>query len=132
MKSNVTPFDPDDTAAFYDDGHRLVTPCGMPTQGGAFARYQVFIKALDRRTRRQELLGDIQFQPAAIPDVGVMGWTNECLLAVVIHRLQAFQAGDFPCDHNNTALGHVEMALNHLENRTADREARQVEGKQEA
>jgi hypothetical protein len=56
------------------------------------------------------------------------GITNESLLAVVIDRLQQFQAGPFKCRENALALTHLEEALHWLHHRTRDRISRGVEG----
>ncbi len=74
----------------------------------------------------------IQFQKGPVQETGVNGVRNEDLLAIVIHRLQAFQKGPFPCRDNAIALTKCEEALLWLEHRTADRVARGVEGKHEA
>ena len=44
--------------------------------------------------------------------------TMEALLAVCADRLEAFQAGPFPCDHNHLALVHIKQALAALHGRT--------------
>ena len=63
---------------------------------------------------------------------GPNGYTMEALLAIVADRLGDFQAGPFPCDDNQVALGHVQGALAALHARTLDRATRSVEGKLEA
>jgi hypothetical protein len=75
------------------------------------------------------VLGQVNFQNGPILETGVNGVTNEDLLAIVIHRLQGFQSGDFKCRENAIALTKCEEALLWLEKRTADREKRGVEGK---
>lgn len=70
----------------------------------------------------------ILFQNGAIPEVGVNGVTQEALLAIVIDRLQAFQAGPFSCRENAVALTHCEDALMWLQRRTRARIKRGVEG----
>lgn len=108
----------------YTDGHRVVrrVAAKQPTAGGAHAFY--------------ECEGDephaLNFQHDTIPVVGVVGWTNEAVMAVVIDRLKGFQAGAFACRENAIALTHLETALMWLEKRTRDRQARGVEGKHEA
>jgi len=54
------------------------------------------------------------------------------VLAAVISRLAFFQDSKFACRENAIALTHIETALLWLEKRTADREARQVEGTHQA
>jgi hypothetical protein len=55
----------------------------------------------------------------------------EDLLQICAHRLECFQAGDFACAENGKALAAVKDALKWLNRRTADRQARSVEGKSE-
>jgi hypothetical protein len=50
------------------------------------------------------------------------------LLAIVIDRLTAFQAGPFANKYNSEALDHAQQALDALRQRTIDRLARGVEG----
>ena len=75
------------------------------------------------------ILGTVSFQNGGIVEAGVNGVMNEDLLAIVIHRLQGFQSGDFKCRENAIALTKIEEALMWLESRTQKREARGVEGK---
>lgn len=56
------------------------------------------------------------------------GTTNEEVLAVLIDRLN-FLNNKFPCRENSIAITHIETALLWLNKRTADRIARNVEGK---
>lgn len=57
------------------------------------------------------------------------GTTNEEVLRVLIHRLQGLDA-KFPCRENSIVITKLEESLMWLEKRTADRLAREVEGKQ--
>lgn len=57
------------------------------------------------------------------------GTTNEEVLAVLIDRMHYLQA-KFPCRENAIAITNLEQALMWLNKRTADRKARNVEGKQ--
>ena len=59
---------------------------------------------------------------------GANGLTHEVLLAVVIDRLRSFQAGQFACPENASALLHCQAALGALGRRSAGRAARGVEG----
>jgi len=52
----------------------------------------------------------------------------EDLLRAVVNRLEFYQSGKFACRDNAVALTHIETALLWLGKRTADREARGVEG----
>ena len=52
----------------------------------------------------------------------------EDVIAAAADRLRYYQASRFACDRNARALVHLEAALAELNSRTADREARKVEG----
>ena len=79
-----------------------------------------------------EKLADFKFQNGGIQEVGVNGVTHEALLAVVIDRLEQFQAGSYPSLHNDQALLFAKLALNALHQRTAERMKRGVEGQVKA
>jgi hypothetical protein len=70
----------------------------------------------------------IHFQNGPIKEAGVNGLTQEVLLAIVLDRLNSFQAGPFACRENAIAKTHVEEALMWLQKRTRDRVIRGVEG----
>ncbi len=112
----------------YSDGYRVVRKRGLPTAGGAHAKFEV----ISTTPQGEVVHGVLEFQPDTIPKVGVIGWTNECLLAVIRERLQAFQDGPFPCAENEAALVLVDATLRVLERRTASRQARGVEGQHTA
>lgn len=100
-----------------------------PGQGGASHEYEVFDPS-------KPLVGDdaqhplcrVVFQNGPIQEVGVNGVQQEDLLAIVIDRLTAFQAGPFANKYNSEALDHAQQALDALRQRTIDRLARGVEG----
>lgn len=71
------------------------------------------------------------FQHGGIPDNGVNGVTNEALLAIVADRLECFEAGPFPSAYNAQAAELVRGALWVLHQRTRDREACGVEGREQ-
>lgn len=73
----------------------------------------------------------ILFQNGPIAEAGVNGITHEVLLAILIDRLQSFQAGQFACRENAIALTKLEEAQLWLQKRTRDRMARGVEGTHE-
>jgi hypothetical protein len=75
-----------------------------------------------------QVLQEIHFQEGALNVEGLNGVMNEDLLLMVIKRLQSFQASEFACRENAVALTKLEEALMWLTKRTADREARGVEG----
>jgi hypothetical protein len=56
------------------------------------------------------------------------GTTNEELIAILIDRI-VFQNSKFPSKYNSHAIGHLDLALTALVDRTADRKKRNVEGK---
>lgn len=105
----------------YSDGDRVVQQRGNRTAGGAYAEYGVVAGQTD-------VAGTIKFQSAPITDVGVSGWTNECLLAIIEDRLTDFQS-NFPCLENHIALEACKAARLALEYRTLLRRKRGVEGK---
>lgn len=90
--------------------------------GNANHRYEVYSRAND------EVLAVINFQNGPIKEKGVNGIQNEDLLEIVIDRLVGFQAGEFACNENGSALYSIRAGLTDLRNRTQDRVARNVEG----
>jgi hypothetical protein len=52
----------------------------------------------------------------------------EAVIQAAIGRLEFYQSTPFRCPENQVALDHLHRALGALEARTADREARNVEG----
>lgn len=70
----------------------------------------------------------IDFQKGPIKEHGVNGVCNEDLIAMVIDRLESFQASEFKCRENAIAITKLEEALLWLRKRTMDRERRMVEG----
>jgi len=76
--------------------------------------------------------GVIVFQHGPIKEVGVNGTTIETVITALINRLEGFQRGPFSNDYNANAIKFLEMAKESLENRTRDRQARSVEGTNQA
>jgi len=74
------------------------------------------------------LYGQIQFQNEPIKENGINGCHQEDLIAIVIDRLQHFQAGELCCRENALALTKLEEAMHWLNHRTAERHWRGVEG----
>lgn len=68
------------------------------------------------------------FQNGPIGEVGVNGITHEVLLAILIDRMRAFQAGPYACDENRCALAHLEQATRFLHARTMRRTQAGTEG----
>lgn len=52
----------------------------------------------------------------------------EALVGAVVDRLEYYQTTRFACDENEAAIALLKNALAALDSRTADREARSVEG----
>jgi hypothetical protein len=73
----------------------------------------------------------IRFQNGPIKEVGTNGLTHEALLAILIDRLAAFQAGPYACEENAEALDCLQNAIVFLKRRTEKRLARGVEGTHE-
>lgn len=74
----------------------------------------------------------LHFQEGPIGEVGVNGITHEALLAILIDRLEGFQAGPFANVYNAAALSHLQAAQHELQSRTRERMAREVEGTNQA
>ncbi len=91
------------------------------TVGGAHTMYAI-------RTKEGQWLAGFPFQDGPIKEAGVNGVMDENLIAIVIDRLKGFQAGPYACIPNAVALTALEGALEALQSRTKDREARGVEG----
>lgn len=96
-----------------------------PGPGNACHEYEISVKGVELP------VGKISFQNGPLAEAGPNGLTNESLLAVVIHRLEGFQSGDFRCRENTLALTKMQEAMHWLQHRTADRLRRNVEGKNE-
>ena len=95
-----------------------------PGSGGAYAGYS--FRYVDSAGDHAEQF--INFQVGTVAYVGVNGITNEAALAVVIDRLECFQAGKFPCAENAEALDLLYAAMRVLHSRTKGRIERGVEG----
>lgn len=113
--------------------HQLtVTVVDAPGAGGANHKYNIGWRGPEEGDPSGTVTRDhrafIDFQNGPIKEFGVNGVTNEVLLAIVIDRLRAFQAGPFKCVENELALQKVEDALWQLQERTKARIARGVEG----
>ena len=96
-----------------------------PGEGGACHEYQVSEKT-DGDTTRQ--FSYVHFQNGPVKENGVNGCFQEDLIAIVIDRLNSFQAGEFACSENEMALNHLRTAMEWLNHRTRDRQDRGVEG----
>lgn len=103
-----------------------------PDESGAAHHYRIEIEARfpagGGDSPEVSTWDEITFQKGPIAVVGVNGIQNEQLLAIVIDRLEGFQAGPFPCEENAIALEYLYDAMSELGARTAGRIARGVEG----
>jgi hypothetical protein len=70
----------------------------------------------------------VLFQNGPIAEVGVNGVTHEALLAILIDRMEGFQAGPYASPDNAEALTCMQQAQMALQRRTLARMARGVEG----
>lgn len=99
-----------------------------PGDGGAYHEYCIS-RADDSDVVPLGEFGFVKFQKGPVKENGINGCFQEDLIAIVIDRLRCFQAGDFACRENALALTKLEECLMWLNKRTADRQARGVEGK---
>lgn len=90
-----------------------------PSNGGA--NHEYVVSASNGRTA-------IKFQTGAVGEVGFNGLQIEDLIAICIDRLEGFQSGAFACRENGEAILHLNHAMVALNERTAARLARGVEG----
>lgn len=97
----------------------------QPGAGGACHDYVIKWTSKTGATQHNSL---ISFQNGPIKEAGVNGVTHEALLAIIIDRLEHFQAGPFKSDMNAAALLNCRHALECLQERTIERIARGVEG----
>ena len=109
--------------------HRFTEVCVIdePGDGGACHEYYISPSNL-HETEIAGGFGFVKFQKGPVKENGVNGCHQEDLIAIVIDRLQCFQAGDFACRENALALTKLEEALHWLNHRTNDRRMRGVEG----
>lgn len=98
-----------------------------PGSGGACHKYEVRTFGRDGG-EPAATVARANFQEGPIQEYGVNGCHQEDLLAIVIDRLRSFQSGEFSCRENAIAITKLEEALMWLNKRTADRQARGVEG----
>lgn len=98
-----------------------------PSEGGACHEYYI-CRSDKRNDTPVSEFGHVQFQKGSIRENDVNGCQNEDLLAIVIDRLQYFQAGAFKCRENALALMKLEECMHWLNHRTTERVKRGVEG----
>lgn len=118
-----------------DDSKVVVLVKDQPGSGGANHHYAVTNIDMHTNPEYSSYFGppeqiNILFQNGPIPQNGHNGVTLEQLLGICGHRLVGFQSGPFACDNNERALQHILQAISILNERTVDRIARGVEGKE--
>lgn len=92
---------------------------GLDTTENSFGKIDPSLEPISTYTL---LFQDGPIYPNDYPN----GITIESLLAVCIDRLECFQSGPLPCQHNQKALESLEVALESLKQRTKDRIERGV------
>ena len=115
------PSDETQRQEIYRDDNIIVAVLDNKGDGGAHHLYETY-----KNKGQYRALTRTRFQKGPVHKVGIIGTTNEAELAKVRHRLECFQAGEFPCDENDEALDHINKAIEALERRTANRKARGV------
>jgi len=99
-----------------------------PGQGGACHVYEVRDSHPAEEFQGSMPFADVRFQNGPVKEFGVNGCHQEDLLAIVIDRLESFQAGPFKCRENALALTKIQEAMHWLNHRTSKRQKRGVEG----
>lgn len=102
----------------------VITVRDEPGPGGACHEYE--IRLPDGSGVR------LAFQNGPIAEAGVNGVTHEALLAILIDRMEGFEAGPYGSAYNRSALWHLLEAQKALLDRTRERMSRNVEGTHEA
>jgi hypothetical protein len=107
-----------------------VTVLDEPGHGGACHQYSIQYEPSETETAQHHnnLICYINFQNGPIKTYGVNGVTEAALLAVLVDRYKAFQAGPFACAENSDVLRYLGEALKWTTQRTRNRIARGVEG----
>lgn len=106
-----------------DNKYTQVYVIDEPGAGGACHHY--IVVAIESGC----ILAHINHQNGPIQENGVNGLHGEDLLTIQRHRLQGFQSGDYKCRANAISLTKLEESTFWLNQRTAEREGRGVEGK---
>jgi hypothetical protein len=101
----------------------LVITCDErdPAAGGASHHYEVNVGG--------KIVAAVDFQHGPRgPDGKLTGCVDAALAAVLVDRLEAFQAGPFAHESNARALAHIRDALDIIRSRGTERKARGVLG----
>jgi hypothetical protein len=104
----------------------LVQVHDEPGHGGACHAYTITIP--NGGAESTDTTVPIYFQNGPIKECGVNGLTHEALLAILIDRMEGFQAGPYASADNQEALDAMRTAQTALQRRTLARMARGVEG----
>lgn len=97
-----------------------------PGSGGANHDYSIAIPSQDPNSTATTI--PIRFQNGPIAEAGVNGVTHEALLAILVDRMEGFQAGPYASPDNQEALEAMRTAQTALQRRTKERLARNAEG----
>jgi len=101
-------------------------------QSGASHHYVLTIGGASEFDTDSRLVGEIQFQQGPRNVAGsIPGVTEAAILAVLIDRLEGFQAGPYACWENAEQLSLLRQALAMTRARADARAARGVLGKNE-
>lgn len=95
-------------------------------KGTAGANHKYIISHYNGERSVQNTL--IDFQDGPIKEVGINGISNECLLAILLDRLEGFQSSAYSCHENQMALEKGQEMMMWLLQRTRLRMQRGVEG----
>ncbi len=99
-----------------------------PGAGNACHEYEVRDSHPAEEFQGGRPFATVRFQKGLIKENGVNGCHQEDLLAIVVDRLESFQAGEYACRENALALTKIQEAMHWLNHRTQDRIDREVEG----
>lgn len=102
----------------YDSGLRIEVN-DEPGPGGASHDYTIYSEPPDTET-------NIVFQKGPVAEVGHNGILEGPLVAIMIDRYAAFQAGPFPSDEGDRILNHLRQVENLIHKRVTGRLARGV------
>ena len=101
------------------------------TTGGVYeysVSYEYSVRGAAQESPPVPVRLELEFQRGNPKEVGINGLTNEVLLAILIDRARAFQAGQLASEGNARALGGLLEAREAFMDRTVERLQRGVEG----
>ena len=97
--------------------------------GGAPHHYEISLDHYEINSESKPIVS-IDFQMGGVIKAGgINGVSHEALLAILIDRLEYFQAGQFRSPLNESALRCARESLEYLQRRTRKRIERGVEGR---